>query len=310
MAYLISEKLLKKYEWVRDKTIYTGDVAGSEMEGGWRPDRSNYTQSMKFDFLVDTEVGRINQPFLSEIFEKLMTMEYELMCNLEKKRERLRPYNKNTNNQYEVEKLEQENFPILSKQMKIEKAINIRNQDHNWPIRYYSTCFHFEATTENIDDVCYKYLQGLLWTLQYYYKGCNSWDWYYPHHHAPTIKDLYKFMADVDKWKTIRLHKSVPYHPFEQLMFILPPESKHLLPESYQSLMTSNSSIAMYYPEEYHFDTVYRRFFWQCPPILPPINYKHLKQVLSKKSLNKDEQIRDKNSLPIIIKGQKSDCHD
>jgi len=299
-------KLLKKYEWVRDKTIYTGDVAGSEMEGGWRPDRSNYTQSMKFDFLVDTEVGRINQPFLSEIFEKLMTMEYELMCNLEKKRERLRPYNKNTNNQYEVEKLEQENFPILSKQMKIEKAINIRNQDHNWPIRYYSTCFHFEATTENIDDVCYKYLQGLLWTLQYYYKGCNSWDWYYPHHHAPTIKDLYKFMADVDKWKTIRLHKSVPYHPFEQLMFILPPESKHLLPESYQSLMTSNSSIAMYYPEEYHFDTVYRRFFWQCPPILPPINSTHLKKTLQKKSLSKEEQIRNQVMEPEVISYNKT----
>ena len=89
-------------------------------------------------------------------------------------------------------------------------------------------------------------------------------------------------------------------------MFILPPESKHLLPESYQSLMTSNSSIAMYYPEEYHFDTVYRRFFWQCPPILPPINSTHLKKTLQKKSLSKEEQIRNQVMEPEVISYNKT----
>lgn len=298
-------KTIKKYEWMRDKTIYTGDVNGSEMEGGWRPDRSNYTPIIKYDFLIDSETCKINQEFLCVLFEQLSVTEDELMRKMEEKRERLRPYNKVANNQYEVEKNELENYPILHKAK--ERMINIRNDDNNWTLRYYKYCFHFEPTKHNIDDVCFKYIQGLLWTLTYYYKGCQSWDWYYPHHHAPVMKNLYKFVADVEAWKSVRLHKSVSYRPFEQLMFILPPESKHLLPESYQSLMTSSSPIIHFYPENYEFDTIFRRFFWQCPPILPPINYGHLKKALQRKTLTRDEQQRDMTTEPEIIKGHKVD---
>ena len=296
-------KPIKKYEWVRDSAIYTGDVGGAELEGGWRKDKSNFTQTNQYDYLVDTEKGTINQPFLLEILERLANSENDMMRHLEEKRSHLRPYNKTTNNQYEVEKNQLENWPIIHRVE--EKRIDIRNSDNNWPIRYYKQCFHFEATTQNIDDVCFKYIQGLMWTLNYYYKGCMAWDWYYPYHHAPTINDIHKFVENIDKWKSVRLHKSTPFRPFEQLMFILPPESKHLLPESYQSLMTSNSPIAQYYPETYNFDGIFRRFFWQCPPILPPINSQHLKKSLQRKTLTKEEYLRDQITEPEVIKGSK-----
>jgi 5'-3' exonuclease len=206
--------------------------------------------------------------------------------------------------------MELENYPILPENKQSEISINIANSDNNWQLRYYRVCFHFDPTNQNIENTCYKYIQGLLWTLTYYYKGCTSWDWYYPYHHAPTIKNIYEFAFNKEcgneKWKSVRLHKSPPYRPFEQLMFILPPESKHLLPESYQSLFSSNSPIIQYYPEEYQFDTIFRRFFWQCPPILPPINTVHIKKVLQKHKLTKEEQQRDSVSELIVIKGLKS----
>lgn len=324
MVFTELSKVVKKYEWVRDKTIYTGDVSGTEMEGGWRPDRSNYTSQSKFEFLVNTENCTINYQFFIKIMERLSLMENELMTNLEKKRKNLRPYNNNNHNtnhkpsnssninytKYEIDKKEMENYPILPENKQEEISIDVMNEDNNWPIRYYKVCFHFDYTRQNIDDVCYKYIQGLLWTLTYYYKGCTSWDWYYPHHHSPTIKDIYEFAFNKEcgneKWKSVRLHKSVPFYPFEQLMFILPPESKHLLPESYQVLMTSNSPIIQYYPENYKFDTIYRRFFWQCPPILPPINSTLLKKSLQKKILTKEEQKRNSISELIIIEGNKT----
>ena len=312
-------KTIKKYEWVRDKSIYTGDANGSELEGGWRTDRSNFTPIIKLEFLIDTEKCQINHSYLTEIFEKLSVAEDELMRNLETKREFLRPSsnrnNKNSSNsqksqpqsQYEILKDELHNYPILHK--KDEMKIDIRNPDKNWQIRYYKQCFHFEPTKENIEDVCYKYIQGLQWTLTYYYKGCSSWDWYYPHHHNPTVQDLYKFISDDSNWKKVRLIKSPPFRPFEQLMFILPPESKHLLPESYQILMNTNSPIIHFYPENYKFDTIYKRFFWQCPPILPPVNAQLLKKSLMKKQLTREEQSRDSITQPEIIKKSKSNLH-
>jgi 5'-3' exonuclease len=302
-------KVIKKYEWVRDNTIYSGDTNGSEMEGGWRPDRSNYTAFTRLEFLVDTEKCTINYNFFCKLFERLSLLENELMINLETKRSRLRPHNSKTHTPYDIEKTEMESYPILPANREEELSIDIRNQDNNWQLRYYRVCFHFEPTHHNIDDVCYKYIQGLLWNLTYYYNGCSSWEWCYPYHHAPTIKHLYEFAFNKEcgneKWKTVRLHKTPPFRPFEQLMFILPQESKHLLPETYQTLFSSTSPVIQYYPEDYKFDTIFRRYFWQCPPILPPINTTHLKKVLQKKTLTKEEQLRDSTTEPTVIKSKK-----
>ena len=35
-----------------------------------------------------------------------------------------------------------------------------------------------------------RYMLGLSWIMQYYCKGCVSWDWFYPQHYAPLLRDL------------------------------------------------------------------------------------------------------------------------
>ncbi len=95
----------------------------------------------------------------------------------------------------------------------------IRLGEEGWKARYYKT--KFGVTEENEDffeSIRTEYFKGLSWVLQYYYRGCPSWEWFYPFHFAP-------FASDLAKTKDISLtfKLGVPLKPVEQLMAVLPP---------------------------------------------------------------------------------------
>ena len=51
--------------------------------------------------------------------------------------------------------------------------------------RYYYEKFKFSPLDAEKHIALRKsYIEGLVWNLQYYYKGCPSWDWYYPYHYG------------------------------------------------------------------------------------------------------------------------------
>jgi 5'-3' exonuclease len=37
---------------------------------------------------------------------------------------------------------------------------------------------------ENVRDLCQKYLESLVWVLEYYYAGCTSWKWFFPYRYG------------------------------------------------------------------------------------------------------------------------------
>jgi 5'-3' exoribonuclease 1 len=68
-------------------------------------------------------------------------------------------------------------------------------------------------STDQLQKYVEEYIEALQWILKYYYQGCPSWSWFYPHHYAPYLSDLKNF-----KHLNITFQKGTPFKPFEQLL--------------------------------------------------------------------------------------------
>ncbi|XP_076630209.1 5'-3' exoribonuclease pacman [Colletes latitarsis] len=130
---------------------------------------------------------------------------------------------------------------------------------------------------ENIDEdflrsLCEGYVKAIQWNLNYYYNGCCSWSWYYPRHYAPYISDIKGF-------KDLKLEFDLgePFLPFQQLLAVLPPYSKDLLPKAFQTLLTEEDSpIINYYPADFKTDLNGKRQEWEGVVLIPFIDEKDL----------------------------------
>ena len=61
---------------------------------------------------------------------------------------------------------------------------------------------------------------------------------FYPYHYAP-------FVSDIKDFATLRIEFDLgtPFLPYQQLLSVLPPASKSLLPSAYQDLMLNEDSV-------------------------------------------------------------------
>lgn len=134
---------------------------------------------------------------------------------------------------------------------------------------YYMNKFEYE----NVDAAVIRsqaetYVTAIQWNLHYYYDGCRSWSWYYPHHYAPYISDI-KGFADLK----FDFDLGTPFLPFQQLLAVLPAASKSLLPVAYQGLLTEEESpIIDYYPDDFRTDLNEKKQEWEAIVLIPFIN--------------------------------------
>lgn len=243
------------------------------------------------DYLVDRSKMRINNQFIFSFLNKLAGNEREIYQKFMAKRKRQRPSQNTSNDPYDNRKTILNDLPITDK-MNLEKESFINLGRDKFKSRYYRVCFDIESE-EEISRVCENYITGVKWVFHYYFKGCPSWDWKYDWRHAPLISSICEYLTDVNI-NAIKFSSSRPLEPVNQLLYILPKQSRGLVPMEYQSLFTGN----FFYPDQYGVDMLFKRFFWQTQPILPDISYKQLKKMYSKvvnKNKNKKIAIIEKN---------------
>lgn len=118
-------------------------------------------------------------------------------------------------------------------------------------------------TQNDIDRMCREYLSMFSWVHRYYMYGDCKWNMYYPYHYAPLLKDLDEFLKSLEGNEADETLNDVVsetplikgnYNMLHQLLAILPPSSKDLIPESMRSLMGPYSFISDTFPEEIFVD--------------------------------------------------------
>ena len=138
----------------------------------------------------------------------------------------------------------------------------------------------FKITIDKIDNMCKSYVNGLLWTLYYYIKGFNfiNLKWYYEYYHSPLIIDIYGYIESIKDnpneilkdWMPLKGNSFI--HVFHQLLSIIPPKSKKLIPAFLHFLMDNSSPLIDYYPKDFIIDYENKDQEWKGIPILPFVN--------------------------------------
>ncbi|XP_072940485.1 5'-3' exoribonuclease 1 [Epargyreus clarus] len=163
---------------------------------------------------------------------------------------------------------------------------------------YMNKLDYSKVTPEVLANQAEGYVRAIQWNLFYYYKGCPSWCWYYPHHYAPYISDIKGF-----KDLKITFDIGEPFKPFEQLLAVLPSASKHLLPAPFHDLMTDEDSpIVHYYPINFETDLNGKKNDWEAVVLIPFIDEVNLLSAMEPcyKRLT-EEEIKRNTHGPMLV---------
>jgi len=169
-----------------------------------------------------------------------------------------------------------------------------------WKKDYYMTKMKIDYDSDQLKEIIFHYIEGIQWVLYYYYEGIPSWGWFFPYHYAPKISDIVN-ISDFN----IKFELGEPFHPFEQLMSVLPSASRQLIPPVYRDLMTSDSSpIKEFYPEEFSVDMNGKKNSWEAIVLIPFIDQDRLIAELKKREnqLNDEEKKRNEFRDAILYK--------
>ena len=142
------------------------------------------------------------------------------------------------------------------------RVIHNQFEIHQWKElkhQYYQSRFLEKDTT-----IVNHYMNGLEWVINYYFFGMNDWNWYYPYHYAPFISDFDKIQYTPQSF----IKNDAP-KPFLQLLMILPPNSKSLLPFPLQKIMEENSSLLSFFPNTFEIDVTGKNKEWEGIILIP-----------------------------------------
>eukprot|EP01113_Clastostelium_recurvatum_P022706 TRINITY_DN2717_c0_g1_i2.p1 TRINITY_DN2717_c0_g1~~TRINITY_DN2717_c0_g1_i2.p1 ORF type:complete len:1752 (+),score=474.29 TRINITY_DN2717_c0_g1_i2:141-5396(+) len=145
-----------------------------------------------------------------------------------------------------------------------------------------------------------KYLEGLMWVMNYYHHGCVSWSWFFPFHYTPLAAD----MVDLPSYNLEHI-LGAPFLPYQQLLAVLPAASGACVPEQYRWLMKEGRSpILDYYPVDFEVDMTGKKNAWEGIALIPFIDEKRLVDaynLVDAAQLSEDERFRNRVGRALLF---------
>ena len=173
---------------------------------------------------------------------------------------------------------------MLANHIKHSEKSELNIGEHNWPLAnieesvlldhkklhtnwddIYSNFFH-----DSIHTICKEYIYGIQWVWAYYIGNMKDvcYNWYYPYNLPPLWKWISSYLINNSITFPQQVHiKATDIKTVEQLAIVLPLESWSLIPpciERHIPLLAPQ-----YYPYTFGFESIGKRYFWECEPMIP-----------------------------------------
>lgn len=216
----------------------------------------------------------INYKLLIEFLEILSTREEKLLKEITEQFYDSKEHIKSYSSKLDKFIQELEAYPTIHKF----PLVIDPGHDNMWKTNYYHHLFDSHCN-ETVKSICENYLEGLMWTTNYYFNGKFDKSWYYRYNYAPCVADLHKFAKSLGEDKfyetTARLKtmNGRLINQDTQVLMVLPPSSKELLAPPLQKIMFDVSlGCAHYFPVTFCLTSYLKSHLWECSPVIPNVD--------------------------------------
>lgn len=143
------------------------------------------------------------------------------------------------------------------------------DSNYNVNIKKYKKLYTSKKLQGNTLSKCNSYLEGMQWVISYYISGVPDWKWVYDGNYAPFASDLAKVAKN---YEHVSYPPSESTLPFIQLLSVLPPKSRDLLPKPLDNLLI-DSDLVDYCPNSVDIDLSGKRMEWEGIVLLPMVDF-------------------------------------
>ncbi len=176
-------------------------------------------------------------------------------------------------------KIDDNNIPLFNIEEK--HLVDSRNNLlKDWKNKYLS--FFSGYSLHDIPKLCEQYLYGIQWIWSYYLGQYDKicFNWMYSHSIPPLWEWLYEYLQSnsLPNFPNKIELTANDITPLEQLTLVLPLDSWSLLPSCLEKRFPIYAPY--YYPDSFTFDTLGKRFFWECESIIPIPTILEIKNII------------------------------